>query len=262
VLSGLWSALSSPLTVLGIVGAVLVILLVVVAVAYLAQRLKLPSTVKSLSSWLTSPGVDALVFAVDPITSEARIVPARRVGLVYASTEVEPLIVIPIRGGEVFNLRDFNKPVVYAIRHGRFGVQWAPAQEQILSLALEPVSSGGAETSDPEEVERRLVSEIMNGVAELTGEIVLSPEIKLYVSVKPGLALSAFKSLVAYGSSTSLLAVQSTSHALAEEGARLLELQARIRERTTMTLAAAIMIIAISIAVSLAILAAMGVIKF
>jgi heme/copper-type cytochrome/quinol oxidase subunit 2 len=252
------SFLASPLNILLIVVGVLGVLFVVLAIVYIAQRLQAPAMAKGIASWLTSPTVEAIVLALDPMTRVAKLIPVKRVGLVYQSTEGEPSFTVPVRGGEIYTLEGTAKPLIVAVRHGRFGVQWILGEEQAVSLSLMPLASKSS-VEDLREAEYALITEIENNTSEITGEVLLSPGVKVFVSTRPHRALESLKALVAYATSVNLSALVSVARAIHEEGLRLMEVQARIQLAKRWQLIMAIVLIAVAIAVVLGILVHLGV---
>jgi len=259
-LAGVVSFLASPLNILLIVMGVLGVLFVVFAIVYVAQRLQAPAVARGIASWLTSPSVEAIVLAIDPLTRVAKLIPVKRVGLVYQSTEGEPSFIVPVRGGEVYTLEGTAKPLIVAVRHGRFGVQWIPGEEQVVSLSLTPLASKSG-IEDLKEATYALITEIENNSSEITGEVLLSPSVKVYVSTRPLRALEALTALVAYAASVNLSSLVSVARAIHEEGLRLMEVQARIQLAKRWQLVMAVVLIAIAVAVVLGILVHLGVLS-
>jgi len=259
-LAGVVSFLASPLNILLIVMGVLGVLFVVFAIVYVAQRLQAPAVARGIASWLTSPSVEAIVLAIDPLTRVAKLIPVKRVGLVYQSTEGEPSFIVPVRGGEVYTLEGTAKPLIVAVRHGRFGVQWIPGEEQVVSLSLTPLASKSG-IEDLKEATYALITEIENNSSEITGEVLLSPSVKVYVSTRPLRALEALTALVAYAASVNLSSLVSVARAIHEEGLRLMEVQARIQLAKRWQLVMAVVLIAIAVAVVFGILVHLGVLR-
>jgi hypothetical protein len=254
------SFLASPLDILLIVMGVLGVLLTVFAIMYVVQRLQAPAVARSIASWLTSPSVEAVVLAIDPLTRVARLMPVKRVGLVYQSTEGEPSFIVPVRGGEVYTLEGVVKPLIVAVRRGRFGIQWVPGEEQVVALSLVPLTSKSS-IEDLREAEYALITEIENNTSEITGEVLLSPGVKVHVSTRPHKALESLKALVAYATSVNLSALVSVARAIHEEGLRLMEVQARIQLAKRWQLILAVVLISVAIAVVLGILVHLGVLR-
>ena len=259
-LAGVASFLASPLNILIIVAGVLGVLFAVLAIAYIAQRLQAPAVARGIASWLMSPSVEAIVLALDPMTRVAKLIPVKRVGLVYQSTEGEPSFIVPVRGGEIYTLDGTAKPLIVAVRHGRFGIQWIPGEEQTVSLSLTPLASKSS-IEDLREIEYALITEIENNTSEITGEVLLSPGVKVYVSTRPHRALESLKALVAYATGVNLSALVSVARAIHEEGLRLMEVQARIQLAKRWQLIMAVVFIAVAIAVVLGILVNLGVLR-
>jgi hypothetical protein len=182
------------------------------------------------------------------------------VGLVYQSTEGEPSFIVPVRGGEVYALEGTAKPLIVAVRHGRFGVQWVPGEEQVVSLSLTPIASKSG-VEDLKEAMYALITEIENNSSEITGEVLLSPNVKVYVSTRPLRALEALTALVAYAASVNLSSLVSVARAIHEEGLRLMEVQARIQLAKRWQLVMAVVLISIAIAVALGMLSHLGVLR-
>jgi len=202
------------------------ILGVAIAVYLLRSRIAHP-VAREFGSWLTSPTVDAVALALDPVTREASLIPVKRVGSLYVGT-TSPVYLIPVSGGESYVLRGAEKPLVVALRYSKAMVQWSPALEQVVSLSLTPVENAKAEPASPTEIESQLVAEVARGTSRISGTVYVGPDLKLYVSTRVPDALRVFKEYSAYATSTVLSVLSSTLHSVAEEGYKVIEAHRRL----------------------------------
>jgi len=213
--------------------AVLGLLAVVAVIVFLVGRLTGGHPLGGrIGSWLTSPTVDALVFAVDPFTREAKLIPVKRVGSLYVGLE-EPAYIVPMEGGESYTLAGTGKPVIIAVRYGRYGAQWIPALHQFVNISILPVREG---SSNPKDLAQKLITEIVTKQSVISGEVFIGPDIKLYISANTAKALEALNREVAYALATSLTAVHASVQSVAEEGVRVLEAHRRLMETHRVTL--------------------------
>jgi len=234
--------------------------LAIVGIAYLLRGRISHPVAKNINRWLTTPGVDVLVLALDPLTREAKLIPCKRVGSVYVST-VEPVYLIPVEGGESYTLSGAGKPVLIALRYGRGALQWVPASEQLLSLSLAPVeASGGTPVTTVEKVEERLLEEVARRVSEVSGQTYIGPDLRLYISTRVPKALEEFKRYVAYSAAASLSVLSSSLHTVAEEGYKVLEAHRRLVATRWTVIGWVVMVVVIVVAVALFILRQAGLI--
>jgi len=252
------SFFSSPLNIIIIAGVALGVVVAVVAVAKLAATLSSHPLAKSLAGWLGSPSTDAIVIGLDPFTRECRLIPVKRVGPIYVHTEGEPAYTIPVGGGESYVLSGTGKPVIIALVY-RHGVQHNPAQEQTLSLSLHPLVQ---ESEEPvfslRDVERALLSKVEAGISQISGEVRLGPDARIYVSARVPRVLELLRREVAYFVSANLEAVKSELHAVQQVAAAAIEAHRRLLETKRVTLIMGIAVTLIVIGVVLFILKQAG----
>ena len=179
---------------------------------------------RRINEWFSTLMPSMLGILVDPSTKQARLVPLKRLGSVYVYPD-EGVIVLPVAGGEVYTHVDTGKPLIFGLRYGRFASQWSPGQDQVLALSLSAFKDVSNVTSI-EELEDMIIGEIMSDVSKASNEIVLSPNLKLYVSANLPRVLEQlrYKTSVAVASVASSL--ENSAQAIDETGIQL------IRERT------------------------------
>jgi len=249
--------LSNPFVVAGLAVLIVVGLVVVIAVFRGLGLVGVHPYGRRVGSWLTSPGVDALVLTLDSDVREARLVPVKRVGSLYVGVE-EPVYVVPVGGGESYVLAGTGKPVIVAVRAGRSGVQWIPAVDQLVNLSLEPFRE--ERVSGAKDVERKLVNELVARQARVSGEVYVGPEIRLYISTNTAKALEALKREVAYATASALAAVHAAVQSVTEEGVKVLEAHRRLVETSRMTLIMGVVAVILIIAVVAVVLRMAGII--
>jgi len=244
------------LTVVFVLVTLGLIVIVIIAVFFVSRFVGGHPLGKKVGSWLTSPGVDAIVYAIDPFTREARLIPVKRIGSLYVGIE-EPAYIVPMEGGESYTLAGAGKPTMVALKYGKYGVQWVPALHQFVNLSLLPLKEGGS--TNLKDLVRKLVTEIVTRQSMISGEIFIGPDIKLYISTDAVKALEALNREVAYSVATSLAAVHASVQSVAEEGVRILEAHRRLVETTRITLIIGIIVITLIIAVVVVMLKITGV---
>ncbi len=240
------SFFTSPLNILLVVGIALGVVGLLVVIVKAVQALHAHPLSRKLGSWLSSPGVDVIVIGVDPYTRECKLIPCKRVGSMYIGVE-EGVFITPIGGGESYVLHGTGKPVIFALRHGH-GVQYNPASEQIISISLTPLTDK-EDTQSLKDLRRTLLSIIQTESAKITGEIYISPDVKLYVSAKAPRVLEALRKEIALANSIALVATQANIKTITEEGARIIEAHARLTaaKRTTLIIGVAVLLLIIAI---------------
>jgi hypothetical protein len=214
-----------------------------------------------MKEWLENPGVDAFILALDPAINEAKLIPAKRVGSILMGLE-ESAFIIPIQGGETYTFAGVGKPLVVAVKYSKFGVQWVPGLEQLVSLSVLPVTADAkqSEPRDAAELLERLVKNIQTQTATISGELFIGPDLKIYVSTKTPTALNLLARETGYAASVNLSATVSSINAISEEGERAMMAMIGAKVRLRMSLAWAIVMIAIAAGVLAFLLKTAGVI--
>ena len=238
---------SNPLAVIAIVmGLLLAVLLVI----YILRHGVTHEYARKMGEWLANPAVDALVIGLDPTIKEARIIPAKRVGQFLMGLE-DTAFTVPVQGGETYTLVGTGKPLVIAVKYTKFGAQWIPGLEQLVSLSVLPITADAkqSEPRDVAELQERLIKNIQTQNSTISGELFIGPDMKIYVSTKVPTALELLAREVAYAASVNLSATISSMHAVAEEGERAMMAVVGAKVRLRMSLAWLILIIAIAVGV-------------
>jgi len=187
----------NPIAVLLIIlGALILILLIVF---FLSKGAMTHQYVKRMRDWLENPAIDAFVLALDPAINVAKLIPAKRVGSILTGLE-EPAFIIPIQGGETYTFEGVGRPLVVAVKYSKFGVQWLPGLEQLVSLSVLPVAADArqSEPQDTAELLERLVKNIQTQTATISGELFIGPDLKIYVSTKTPTALNLLAREISY----------------------------------------------------------------
>jgi len=155
------------------------LLLTVLLVIYIFRHAVTHQYAKKMGEWLTNPGVDAFVLALDPTINEARLIPAKRVGPILVGLE-ETAFIVPIQGGETYTLAGTGKPLIVAVKYTKFGAQWIPGLEQIVSLSVLPVTADAkqSEPRDVAELLERLIKNIQTQNASVSGELFIGPDMR------------------------------------------------------------------------------------
>jgi len=226
------------------------LLLTVLLIIYIFRHTVTHQYAKKIGEWLTSPGVDTLVLALDPTINEARLIPAKRVGPFLMGLE-ETAFIVPIQGGETYTLAETGKPLIVAVKYTKYGVQWVPGLEQIVSLSVLPITADAkqSEPRDVAELQERLIKNIQTQNASISGELFIGPDMKIYVSTKTPVALDLLARETGYAASVNISASISSMHAIAEEGERVMAAMVGAKVRLRMSLAWLILIIAIAVGV-------------
>jgi len=253
IISQITGFFTSPLNIIMIVAGVLGVVGLLVLILKAVQALHAHPLSKKLSSWLTSPGVDAIIIGLDPHTRECTLIPGKKVGSLYVGIE-DGSFIAPVGGGETYVLKDSGKTVLIALVHHGNGVQANPALEQVLSLSLTPITGKEEEPPTLKDLRRTLISYIQNESATITGEIYISPRAKLYLSARAPRVLELLRKEIAYANDATLVATAASIRTIREEGAKIAAMreQLAISKRTATLMAIAI--IALIIGVVLAIL--------
>jgi hypothetical protein len=204
-----------------IVGAVIAI-----AVVLLATKLMGHPLARNISNWLASPTTDALAIALDPDTKTMTLMPVKRVGSMYVSTE-RPVFVLPVQGGEVYLWQEASKPVLVTIRYGRYSTEWLPSLEQVVSLSVMPITLSEAPPTDAGKLEEEILSRLVQEQARLAGEVYIGPNMKLYISASVPEALRLLKFYVNEATYRIVNAGLSAIARVEEEGAKLMEMRIR-----------------------------------
>jgi len=203
------------------IGAVIAIVIV-----FLIAKLMGHPLARSLSNWLASPTTDMLVIALDPDTKTMSMLPAKRVGPMYVSTE-KPIFILPVQGGEVYLWQEAGKPVLVTIRYDRYMTEWLPSLEQVVSLSVMPITSSESPPTDTGKLEEEILSRLVQEQARLTGEVYIGPNMKLYISASVPEALRLLKFYVNEATYRIVNAGLSAIARVEEEGAKLMELRIR-----------------------------------
>lgn len=251
-------ALMSPAVIAVIVAVLLGVVGLVVAISKIAQVLQVHPLGKKLSSWLTSPGVDAIVIGLDPHTRECTLIPVKKVGSEYVGVE-DGSVVVPVGGGETYVLKDSGKTVLVALVYHGNGVQTNPALEQVLSLSLAPITGREDEPTTLKDLRRILISYIQSEAATITSEIYLSPRAKLYISARAPRVLELLRKEIAYANDATLVATAASIRTIREEGARIAALREQLAISRRMSTIIGLVVLALVIGVVLAILKMAGV---
>jgi hypothetical protein len=242
-----------PLDILPlVVGALASVAFMVLLLYVVLRRVGRHPFASRIGSWLTSPSVDVLVLGLDPYTREARLFPCKKVGSLYVSTE-ELAYVVPVGEGENYILANAGKPLIVALKYGRFGAQWVPSLAQTVSLALTPVTVGeGMEHANVRDLMERLVSEISAKISQVTGEVHVG-NITLYITTNTPKALEEFMKYVSYAVSAEASVISAAVQAVEAEGARVLEAQSRLilTKRTSLLIGIAVVVLIAAVAVVL-----------
>jgi hypothetical protein len=248
ILGELAGFFASPLNIVMILIGVLAVVGILFLIVRAVQSLHAHPLGKKLGSWLTSPGVDAIIIGLDPDTRECALLPAKRVGSLYVSIE-DGSIIVPVGGGESYTIRGSGKPALIALVHHKHGVQHNPAAEQIISLSLTPIE-GKEDIHGIKDARRALLSYLQKESSMITGEIYISPKAKLYISAKAPRVLELLRKEIAYTTDAALVAVSSSTRTFAEEGTRIQMLRERleITKKATMIWLALIAIIIVAVA--------------
>lgn len=223
------------------------LLLTVLLVIYMFRHAVTHQYAKKMGEWLTNPGIDAFVLALDPTINEARLIPVKRVGPIFVGLE-ETAFIVPIQGGETYTLAGTGKPLIVAVKYTKFGAQWIPGLEQIVSLSVLPATADAkqSEPRDVAELLERLIKNIQTQNASVSGELFIGPDMKIYVSTKVPTALELLARETGYAASVNLSATVSSMHAITEEGERAMMAMVGAKVRMRMSLAWLILIIAIA----------------
>jgi hypothetical protein len=248
----------SPAVIAVIVAVLLGVVGLVVAISKIAQVLQVHPLGKKLSSWLTSPGVDAIVIGLDPHTRECTLIPVKKVGSEYVGVE-DGSVVVPVGGGETYVLKDSGKTVLVALVYHGNGVQTNPALEQVLSLSLAPITGREDEPTTLKDLRRILISYIQSEAATITSEIYLSPRAKLYISARAPRVLELLRKEIAYANDATLVATAASIRTIREEGARIAALREQLAISRRMSTIIGLVVLALVIGVVLAILKMAGV---